>query len=250
MELGDLALHAASAIAAFFQSVTGIGFGMVAGPVILVVLEDPAAVIITSLLTWLIALVLLPLLWRDIDMRMAARLLAGAVLGLPAGLALLAVADIATLKLVAGLLIALLTGVILFGAPGMSRPGLAGDMIFGGLGGVFGACIAIPGPTAAVRLSGLGNPKTTVRATMVGFFAVITPLIVLGQSASIGVSSATLWNALTLMPATLAGLAIGNYAAARVSEQFFRRLVIFFLFATSASLLGNAIWEFTLRGGS
>ena len=43
MDLGTLALHIAAALAAFFQSVTGIGFGMIAGPVILMVLNDPAA---------------------------------------------------------------------------------------------------------------------------------------------------------------------------------------------------------------
>ena len=235
-------LHAATAIAAFFQSVTGIGFGMVAGPVVLVVLDDPQAVVISTLMSWLISLVLFPFLWRGADTAMLRRLTLGAAMGLPAGLGLLAISDADALKLIAGVVIGLLTALMLFGAPGTRQPGRAGDMIFGGLGGVFGGCLAMPGPTAALRLGGLGIPKATVRATMVCFFVAIWPLIFAGQWATIGISSATAWNALSLVPATLAGLAAGNWAASRVSERLFRGMVFFFLIATSLSLLTNALF--------
>ena len=241
MTAADILLHAASAIAAFFQSVTGIGFGMIAGPFILMVLDDPAAVIISTLMSWLIALVLFPLTRHGVNWALTLRLLAGAVLGVPVGLLLLSLADIQMLKLGAGLAIALLTALLLFGAPGTDKPGLPGDLLFGGLGGLFGGALAMPGPPAAIRASALGHPKTTVRASMMGFFVGIWPIVFTGQWIAIGISSETLWNALSLVPATLAGLAVGHYAASRVSEAFFRRVVIVLLFATAASLLGDAI---------
>ena len=239
-DLEVLILHAATALASFFQAVTGIGFGMIAGPVVLVVLDDPAAVVISTLMSWLISLVLFPFLWRGTDPQMLRRLSLGAVLGLPAGLALLSIASVAGLKLLAGLVIAVLTAMMLFGAPGMTRKGLVGDLIFGGLGGLFGGCLAMPGPTAALRLSGLGQDKASIRATMVSFFAVVWPIIFAGQWLTIGITAATAWNALSLVPATLGGLLLGNWAATRVSERFFRTLVYFFLVATAVSLLINA----------
>ncbi len=241
MEIGTLILHIAAGIAAFFQSVTGIGFGMIAGPFVLMVLDDPAAVVISTLMSWMIALVLFPVVRRDVNWSLTGRLIGGAALGLPIGLALLAVADIQTLKLGAGLAIAALTALMVFGAPGTDRPGLPGDLIFGGLGGVFGGALAMPGPTAAIRASALGHPKTTVRASMMGFFVGVWPMIFAGQWIAIGITQETLWNAAALVPATLAGLAVGNYAASRVSEGFFRRVVIVLLFATAISLLGDAI---------
>lgn len=233
----ELILHIAAAVAAFFQSVTGIGFGMIAGPVILVVLEDPAAVVISTLMSWLIGLVLFPVLRRGIDWGLALRLLAGAAIGLPFGLAILGIATVPGLKLLCGLVIAVLTAMMLLGAPGMRTKGLTGDLIFGALAGFFGGCLAMPGPTAVLRAGGIGLDKATVRATMVGFFALVWPLIFLGQWATLELTAETFWNALMLVPATLTGLALGNYAASRVSERFFRGLVIFFLIATSVSLL-------------
>ncbi len=95
----------------------------------------------------------------------------------------------------------------------------------------------MPGPTATIRMTELGYPKATVRATMVSFFVCIWPLLFTGQVLTRGLSADTAWTALALVPATRTGILIGNHAATRVSERFFRRLVIVFLLATSASLL-------------
>ena len=248
MDLATFLLHAAAGVAAFFQSVTGIGFGMIAGPVILMVLDDPGAVVISTCMSALIAYALFPLVRRGADWRLTLRLLAAAALGVPIGAALLAVADIQVLKLVAGLVIAVLTVMLLFGAPGTGRPGLTGDLIFGGLGGLLGGALAMPGPTAALRAAALGHSKVAVRASMMGFFVGVWPMILVAQAVALDLSAQTFWNALSLVPATLAGLGVGHYAAGRVSEGFFRRVVTLLLFATAASLLGNVIW--TWIGGA
>lgn len=244
--MSDLILHAATFAAALFQSVTGVGFGMIAGPVVLIVLDDPSAVVVSALMSWLIALVLLPALWRAADRRLLGRLLAGAALGMPLGAALLGLAPIALLKLLGGLAIAALTASMLLArraAPGVrGRPGPGGDYLASGLAGVLGAALAMPGPTAAIRLAGLGHAKATVRATMVAFFAAIWPAILLGQWASLGIGAATLDTALTLVPATLLGLAAGHVAAERFGERAFRRIVVAVLVATAASLLADALF--------
>lgn len=248
MDPSTVLLHVAAAVAAFFQSVTGIGFGMIAGPVILMVLDDPGAVVISTLMSALIAYVLFPLVRRGADWRMTLRLMLGAALAVPVGAALLAVADIMILKLVAGLAIAILTLLLLFGAPGTGRPGLAGDLVFGGLAGLLGGALALPGPTTALRVAALGHPKVVVRATMMGFFVGVWPIILVAQALALDLTAQTFWNALSLVPATLAGLGAGHYAAGRVSEGFFRRVVTVLLFAASASLLGNVIWTWTQGG--
>lgn len=242
--MGDLLLQIASLIAAFFQSVTGVGFGMIAGPVILIVLEDPAAVVISTCLSWLIAVCLFPMLRRGTDLSMMLRLLAGAAMGLPLGLWVWSVAGILTLKLLAGVTIGTLTAMMLFGAPGMRTPGLKADLAFGALGGFFGGCLAMPGPPAALRMTGLRAEKAVSRATLVSFFMGVWPLIFAGQALTRGISTSTLTSAGMLVPATLAGIVLGNYAASRVSETFFRRLVIGFLILTAAGLLADSarVW--------
>ena len=247
--MGDFLMQAAALLASFFQSVTGVGFGMIAGPVILIVLDDPAAVVISTCMSWLISICLFPVLRRGTDLGMLARLLGGAALGMPFGLVLLSLATVGTLKLIAGILIGVLTCAMIFGLPGMRRPGLAGDLVFGGLCGVFGACLAIPGPPAAIRMSGLGFDKAKVRATMVSFFFLIWPVILVGQAATRDIGAETLWSALSLVPATLAGIVIGNLVATRLSERVFRNLVMGILVVMSASLLANTA-IYGLGGGT
>ncbi|MEM6660889.1 MAG: sulfite exporter TauE/SafE family protein [Pseudomonadota bacterium] len=248
MPLDLIALHAAAVIAAFFQSVTGIGFGMIAGPVILIVLNDPAGVMISTLMSWLVAVALFPILWRGANGAMVRRLALAACAGVIPGALLLGYADISVLKLFAALAITGLTLMILFGLPGVNRPGPGRDAIFGAFGGFFGGALAMPGPPAALRASALGWDKRTVRATMVCFFVAVWPIVFAAQAISIGLPRDTLWNALSLVPATLAGLAIGNWAAARVSEAFFRRLVFGVLFAAAAALMLSVLRDWMGAG--
>jgi len=223
---------------------------MVAGPVIILVLADSSAVMLATLMSWLIALVLAPMLWRETDWAALGRLLPGAAVGLPFGLWLLSATDLAGLKLLAGAVIGGATAMMIFGAPGLARPGRAGDLMAGGLAGLFGGCLAMPGPTAAIRLAGLGLAKAKVRATMVMVFAVCWPVIFAGQALTLGLGAEMLRAALGLVPATLIGLAAGTWAASRVSERLFRRMVIGFLLATSASLLLASGMDIFLIGDS
>ncbi|MEM7317643.1 MAG: sulfite exporter TauE/SafE family protein [Pseudomonadota bacterium] len=243
MEWTWILLHVAAALASFFQSVTGVGFGMIAGPVILMVVGDTAAVVVSTLLSWLVAVVLFPLLRRGADWQMAGRLSLGVVLGLPFGLWLLAAADITGLKLVAGCVMSLLIAMTVFGAPGMRTQHKTGDLAFGALGGVFGGALATPGPPAVVRANAVLSGKSEVRATMVAMFVIVWPVILTGQYLSIGINADILRITLYLTPATLAGIAVGNWAASRVSESLFRNVVLAILILTAAGLLIDALGE-------
>ena len=238
--LPDILMQGAVIVAAFFQAVTGIGFGMIAGPPLLMILGDSGAVVVATCMSWLIALVLLPLVWRGADRTMVLRLLGGAALGMPVGLVLLAVLDVTGLKLLAAVVIGALTAAILFGLPGMGRPGKGGDLAFGGLAGGLGGCLAVPGPVAILRMTGLGRPKIETRATMIGFFVIVWPLILAGQVVSIAPTAATFWTAAACVPGTLAGLALGNWAAGLVSERVFRNVVLVGLCANTAALVLDA----------
>ena len=78
--------------AAALQSATGIGFGVIAGPVLLVVLNDNSAIQISIILNLLIALLLAPSLRQKADRRLLAQLLIGLAVGSPLGEAHLALA--------------------------------------------------------------------------------------------------------------------------------------------------------------
>ena len=91
--------------ASALQSSTGIGFGVIAGPLLLIVLNDGAAIQISVLLNLLIALLLAPSLRRKSDRRLLKSLLIGLAIGSPLGLLIYLQVDIALLKTFAGVVV-------------------------------------------------------------------------------------------------------------------------------------------------
>ena len=71
--------------ASVLQSATGIGFGVVAGPLLLIVLNDSAAIQVSVALNLLIAVILAPSLWRIADRKLLRSLLIGLAVGSPIG---------------------------------------------------------------------------------------------------------------------------------------------------------------------
>ena len=96
-----IAIFGASAL----QSATGIGFGVIAGPVLLIVLNDGSAIQISVLLNLLIATLLAPSLRQKSDRRLLKSLLIGLVIGSPLGLLIYLQMDIALLKSFAGFVV-------------------------------------------------------------------------------------------------------------------------------------------------
>ena len=116
MESYILALHLAVFAAALLQAATGIGFGIIAGPIILMVMNSASAIQVSILLSLLIALVLAPSLYGRADKPLLARLLLGAMAGLPLGIFVYLQVGVDLLKLLAGLAV-LVAGI---GAGGFS----------------------------------------------------------------------------------------------------------------------------------
>lgn len=236
----EIGLHGAVVLAAFLQTITGIGFAMIAGPVILLALNDGSAVQVTTLLSLLIAVVLAPGLRSRIDPPMLKQLSIGALAGLPFGIALFALVGVDLLKLIAGLTVGVLTALTLMirrheGAA--LRPASWGDWASGGVSGLFGGCLAMPGPTAAVRMNARNFDKMVTRATILAMFVLVYPLIFAAHALTVGVTRETLITSAILIPSTLAGVVIGHFAAPHVSERLFRNMVLVLLAATSATLL-------------
>ena len=120
-------LHAAVLGAALLQAATGIGFGVIAGPIILLAMNSGAAVQVTILLSLLIAALLVPTLYKKADKAFLWRILAGSVLGLPLGIAVFLLVSVDTLKLLAGFAVLTLVGMaalMYLHGPGLTNPAM------------------------------------------------------------------------------------------------------------------------------
>ena len=76
-------VHIAVFVAALIQAATGLGFGLFAGPVLMLALADTSTIQTSILLSLMIALILSPPLWKHADRPMLRHMLIGTVAGLP-----------------------------------------------------------------------------------------------------------------------------------------------------------------------
>ncbi len=244
MEQQLLVLSIAVFGASVLQSATGIGFGVVAGPLLLIVLNDGAAIQVSVVLNLLIAVILAPSLWRRSDKNLLRDLLIGLAVGSPIGLVMFLYADIALLKIFAGAvvlftLLLLLRGNRADAASASAGAGRPEKVVVGFVAGVMGGILAMPGPVPAAWMSARGYNKDTIRATILVMFVVAYGFALLLQLALVEISAYTVRLTALLVPSTVAGIVVGKILSERISEAIFRRLLTIVLALTVAFLFGT-----------
>lgn len=244
MDTAFLGLHVAVFAAALLQAATGIGFGLIAGPTILIALNDGSAIQVSILLSLLVSAVLSPSLIRSADFVLLPRLVFGTIIGLPLGMAVFAALSVDWLKALAGLTVLFMA----FFAAASSRleekspfrSSRLQDLGAGVLSGAMSAALAMPGPVVAARMLAQGQSRTAIRATVLVLFVFSYTAAIAVQAAAIGVAAPTLGLCARLAPATLLGVLIGKVSAGRISESLFRWTITLILIATAAGLLLSA----------
>ncbi|SLN65390.1 sulfite exporter TauE/SafE family protein [Oceanibacterium hippocampi] len=237
-----LAMQAAMLLAAFLQSVTGIGFGLIAVPILLIALQGGSAVQVAIVLSLLVCIVMSTSLYKLADRPVLRDLVYGSILGLPVGIWLFSAIDILTLKAVAGIttvLMALLVAVRSSLRPWhllttLGRPGYVGAGI---LSGVMSAVLAMPGPAAVTHLAATGFDKDATRATSLSLLVLSHAAALALQAGFVGISAETAMTCLWLAPATIAGTFIGRSVAAYVPTRQFSWALVVILLVTGSSML-------------
>jgi uncharacterized membrane protein YfcA len=246
VEYSVLLLHAAVLIAALVQAATGVGFGLIAGPIILMVIDTGSAIQVTILLSLLVALLLAPPLYKHSQKPLLCRLILGTLIGLPLGIFVFMSVSINSLKLGVGVCV-VLTAIATVRSSIRNRkdkqqPGnRVHDVLTGILSGAMSVSLAMPGPPAAARMVVLGLPKDMIRATSLVLFTFSYSAAIAFQWTLVGIAGDTLSLTLSLMPSTLTGIYIGRKTAGWISERTFQWLIAAILGSTALSLLIHSV---------
>jgi len=246
MDLDFLVLSFAVFGAAALQSATGIGFGVIAGPILLIMLNDGSAIQISILLNLLIAAILTPSLWQQADRRLLRKFLAGLAIGSPLGLLVFLSMDIVFLKVFAGLAVALTLFLTLRSnrAPSHLKqavPGKVETISIGVIAGIMGASLAMPGPVPAAWMSTKGFGKESIRATILVMFVFAYTVALLLQFGVSGIGADTFRLCAMLIPSTVVGIIAGRWLSSRIMERTFRWLLMIILASTALILFSTLI---------
>ena len=218
------------------------GLGMVASPVLLILLgAKPTVVIINTFIVIQLSLVL-SRNWRHLDLPVSRGLIVGGLIAAPLGVFVLNVAEPGMLRIVIGVVIVAL-GLLNFRELRIPIATFPGSGSFYG----FVTCLAVTaisigGPLGGVYAVAQGWPTQTVRAALAAMFY-FSSLIAVVLYASTGLYTRdTLINTGMLLPGLLVGFGIANTLVSRLNERIFRYVVLTLVVLGGGMLLARELF--------
>lgn len=228
-------------VAGVVYGCTGFGFGLLTIPVLTLLFEPtivvPLVAVVSAPLSLGLAFSARPFIKWDLF----GLLVAGAALGIPLGTLVLRQVPVETMERLVGSAVVLFAGLLLTGwrRPLASR--IRAPLVTGGLAGVLGAAMAVPGPPVLLFLANQGETKAVFRANLVVFFAA-TNLLTLGAYALTGLLGRELVSLSAMgLPAALVGAVLGALLARRIPEGAFVTAVLVLVLASGVALLAKGL---------
>ena len=223
--------------ATMVRSVFGFGGGLIAMPLLTLIIGVQTAAPIAAALNTFNALFILLFSWRKVDISSAWRLVLASMCGIPLGLLLLTKVYEA---LVTGILAVV---IILFSVYNLIKPQVKARVnkhtayIFGFFAGILGAAYNANGPLAVIFGTLRKWPADSFRATLQAYFFPVGIVILLGQGASGLITQEVIQYSWVLLPMLFLGLFVGDKINKSMSLASFERGVHLFLIATAVFML-------------
>ena len=236
-----VALNGILAVAAFFSSLTGFGYALIATP-FLVLIFPPAVAVPLVLTTWVPLSVFLVIeARRDMSTRRIGNLLLGSALGVPVGVYLLTSLGVRPMQLAIGSFTLLAAGALVV-RPFPRLPGEKALCIAGGmLSGVSGGATAMSGPPVILLGLNQGWEPRNFRADLIGYFAVLHLVVLFLLRVSGVYDSSVLSMGLASVPGVLVGYVVGIRAGKRLTSRIFRVAAIALVTLGGSLVLAEAL---------
>jgi uncharacterized membrane protein YfcA len=244
-------LAATTFASALLYAISGFGFAVLAAPLFLLFLDPPRAVQLVIIISTVLSIVVLRGLLSAIAPWLLLRLALGSLVGVPLGLVAFRYADPILVRAAAGAMIfgfAILMAVSRrrSGQPDQEKhwtafamsPGL--DLTAGAVSGIAGALMGQPGPPVLIYLLLAGAAASTVRATLLAFFALSYGVTLASHAATIGIPAPTWLAAGILIPFAFLGGLAGRPIGDRLGAEAFAMLAIALLAVAGAYTLSAA----------
>jgi len=228
-------------LATLVRSTFGFGEGLVAVPLLALVVPVPVAVPLATLLSITVAGLILAQDWRKVHARSAWWLTVPTMFGIPLGLLILVDLPAPVVKVAMAVVIIGFSCYCLFS---VRKPRLMNDRFawaFGFSAGVLGGAYGMNGPPLVVYATLRGWTPEHFRATLQGYFLPASAAGMLGfWAAGLWVPEVTRCFLLSLAPAVIA-VVIGRIANRRMHPESFARYVHLGLIGIGVLLLFQSV---------
>ena len=228
-------------IASALAAMSGFGFGLVAVPLLAMVIAPQVVVPTVRLLTiWISVLVLIEAR-RSLALRSSWLMVVGSLVGVPFGTYLLAVWSASTLKVFIGALTVVFALALMSGLRLQVKHDSPVSAVVGFMSGILGSSAGMGGPPAVIFYTGQGVEKQTFRANLALFFIIQSLFSIPTYIASKLLTSTVLTYILLLLPALALGAFVGIKLAQRFDENVFRRVTLLTVLGTGLLSLASGL---------
>jgi len=233
---------AAAFAAAAVRGYTGFGLSALIVASLSLILAPVEIVPCVVLLEIGASLRMLPGLWRRVAWPALGRLLAGALVGTPPGVALLAYLPAAPMR--AGISAAVLAASVgLWRGLALGRPARGGETVaLGGLSGFVNGATSVGGLPVVLYFLATGTAPATARASLVAYLLAVG-LVTVAAGIYHGLFTAeVLIRTAAFVPPVLLGLAVGQRRFLATRPESFRRVTLVLLMALALAGLARAAY--------
>ena len=218
-----LVLSLSALIAGLARGFSGFGGALIFMPPASAIIGPMLAAPLLLIIDAVMALGLIPDAWRRADRQEAGMMVLGAMIGIPAGTYVLAVADPLTVRW--GIVLAVIALLVLLMSGWRYRGQLSANLTVGvgTVSGLFSGAAQIGGPPVVAYWLGGSIPGVTVRANLVLYFALSSLITAVSYVATGLFTQPVFALALTTAPVYGLGLYLGSRLFGIASEATFRR---------------------------
>lgn len=234
MSAGLLAAFAVVLLAAAVAGLIGFGFALVAVPLLLVLFDPAAVIVLTSFVSFFTNAVIGQDSWRKVEAWAVLSLMPWAAVGLLLGTEILRRVDPDYIRLGVGALVVLSAALLLRDVTLRSIEGRWGTVLAGATSGALSTSTGIAGPPIVLLFAARRLPKTSFRASNAAYFLVLGAAIVVTLFARGIVEIRELGTAAALVPAAFAGKTAGTALVKHLSDAAFRRTTLIVVIFTGA----------------
>ncbi|OGZ00645.1 MAG: hypothetical protein A2946_01465 [Candidatus Liptonbacteria bacterium RIFCSPLOWO2_01_FULL_53_13] len=209
--------------ASILQGITGFGSALIAAPLALLFIDKTTNVLSLTFVSVALNGFLLWKIRHSISRSLFGFLFVSSLVGLPIGLAILKVADIQTLRIVAGSLSILFAALLYLKFIKISQSRFL-TILSGGLAGILHTSISMSGPPVVLLVAGQDINKDEARRTFAAFFLAMSLISIALFAASQSLTIKGIAFGICGIPAAFLGAYVGNKIANTVSHKQYTTL--------------------------